>query len=32
MSKLNNLPTVDLGPWPDRISLRRDDLYGDDGR
>ena len=29
---VNNLPTVDLGPWPEGLSLRREDLYGDDGR
>lgn len=23
---------VDHGPWDDSISLRREDLYGDDGR
>ena len=26
------LPTIDLGPWPEGVSLRREDLYGDDGR
>lgn len=26
------LPRHDLGPWPEGLSLRRDDLYGDDGR
>jgi hypothetical protein len=27
------LPTIDLGPWPEEgVSLRREDLYGDDGR
>ncbi len=25
-----NLPVVDLGPWPDDLSLRREDLYSDD--
>jgi hypothetical protein len=29
---VNRLPTVDLGPWPEGVSLRREDLYGDDGR
>lgn len=24
------LPTLDLGPWPESLSLRREDLYGDD--
>lgn len=30
----NNLdfPVDDLGPWPDGLSLRREDIYGDDGR
>lgn len=23
---------VDDGPWDDRVSLRREDLYGDNGR
>jgi hypothetical protein len=27
-----NLPMIDLGPWPEHLSLRREDLYGDDGR
>jgi hypothetical protein len=26
------LPTHDLGHWPDRLSLRRDDIYDEDGR
>ena len=26
------LPVHDLGPWPEGLSLRREDLYGDDGR
>lgn len=26
------LPRRDLGPWPEGLSLRREDLYGDDGR
>lgn len=26
------LPRHDLGPWPEGLSLRREDLYGDDGR
>jgi hypothetical protein len=29
---VNELPTIDLGPWPAGISLRREDMYGDDGR
>jgi hypothetical protein len=26
------LPTHDLGPWPEGLSLRREDIYGEDGR
>jgi hypothetical protein len=29
---VNELPTIDLGPWPAGISLCRKDMYGDDGR
>ena len=29
---LEDFPTIDLGPWPDGLSLRREDMYGDDGR
>ncbi|HKM63929.1 MAG TPA: hypothetical protein VJY39_15700 [Acidisphaera sp.] len=29
---LRAFPSLDLGPWPERLSLRREDLYGDDGR
>lgn len=25
-------PVDDLGPWPEHLSLRREDMYGDDGR
>ncbi len=25
-------PVIDVGPWPDDLSLRREDMYGDDGR
>jgi hypothetical protein len=25
-------PVHDVGPWPADLSLRREDLYGDDGR
>ena len=28
----DSLPTLDLGPWPEGLSLRREDMYGDDGR
>lgn len=27
-----DFPVDDLGPWPEGLSLRREDLYGDDGR
>lgn len=26
------LPLHHVGPWPDDLSLRREDMYGDDGR
>ena len=26
------LPVHDVGPWPEGLSLRREDMYGDDGR
>jgi len=29
---LDWLPVRDLGPWPEGLSLRREDMYGDDGR
>lgn len=29
---VDDLPVVDLGPWPEGLSLRREDLYDDDGR
>lgn len=29
---VDDLPTVDLGPWPKNLSLRREDIYDDDGR
>ncbi len=30
---VDSLPKIDLGPWPEGgVSLRREDLYGDDGR
>ena len=29
---LDDLPVHDLGPWPEGLSLRREDIYGDDGR
>ncbi len=27
-----DFPVDDLGPWPDGLSLGREDMYGDDGR
>ena len=32
--KLNikDLPSHDLGPWPEALSLRREDIYDEDGR
>lgn len=27
-----DLPSHDLGPWPEGLSLRREDMYGDDSR
>jgi hypothetical protein len=27
-----DLPLHDCGPWDDNVSLRREDVYGDDGR
>jgi plasmid stability protein len=29
---INQIPDVDLGPWPDTIGLRREDIYRDDAR
>jgi len=29
---LDDFPVIDVGPWPEGLSLRREDLYGDDGR
>ena len=29
---VDTLPKLDLGPWPEGLSLRREDMYGDDGR
>ena len=29
---VRRLPRIDLGPWPEGISLRREDIYSDDGR
>lgn len=27
-----DFPMIDVGPWPDGMSLRREDIYADDGR
>jgi predicted component of type VI protein secretion system len=27
-----SLPLIDVGEWNDTLSLRREDMYGDDGR
>ena len=29
---ITRLPVFDLGPWPEGLGLRREDMYGDDGR
>ncbi len=29
---LHDFPVHDLGPWPDDLSLRREDLYDERGR
>jgi hypothetical protein len=29
---LNDWPRHDVGPWPEGLSLRREDMYGDFGR
>jgi hypothetical protein len=29
---VKTLPTHDLGPWPEGLSLRREDIYDKDGR
>ena len=28
----SKFPVFDMGPWPEGLSLRREDMYGDDGR
>jgi hypothetical protein len=30
-SDLKDFPVIDAGPWPEGLSLRREDMYGDDG-
>ena len=27
-----DFPVISVGAWPQNLSLRRDDMYGDDGR
>ena len=27
-----DFPTISVGKWPEDLSLRREDMYGDDGR
>lgn len=29
---LRNASVVDVGPWPENLSLRHEDWYGEDGR
>jgi len=29
---LADFPVIDIGPWPEGLSLRREDMYDDDGR
>lgn len=31
-SETLDFPVDDLGPWPEGLSLCRDDMYGDNGR
>ena len=31
-SRLDDFPTIDVGPWPQTLSLGRKEMYGDDGR
>jgi hypothetical protein len=30
--RIEDLPKHDLGPWPKGLSLRREDIYDEDGR
>ncbi len=32
MPSLDDFPVDDVGPWPEGLSLRREDMYDDDGR
>ena len=27
-----DIPILDVGPWPDNLTIRREDMYGDDER
>jgi hypothetical protein len=29
---LDDFPVDDLGPWPEGLTLRREEMYSDDGR
>ena len=29
---LSKWPQLDAGPWPEGMTFRREDIYGDDGR
>ena len=29
---LDDFPVDDLGPWPEGLTLRREEMYGDQGR
>lgn len=31
-SALTEFPVIHVGKWPEGLSLRREDIYGDDGR
>jgi hypothetical protein len=31
-SDFSDFPVHDMGPWPEGLSLRREDMYDDDGR
>ena len=30
--RILDLHVIDVGVWPEHLSLRREDMYGDDGR
>ncbi len=30
--EIEDFPVIDVGPWPENLSLRREDLYGEDER